>query len=665
MHRTIFRVLISFVLAASCTIVSPSVTVAAAGSSRAAVEDTEDALVRLTFYPSARAARAAADDLVDEIKITGIEGGAGEEKYVLATALQSDVRVTVDEQTDDDALLLRFTGGGLYEGGAIHFEDTLDEGESVLLRAYPKDPAGGRITAQKDNLYGEYRLCSAVHPELSGNRTLSSRVITGHDLDAKGRGPYYTDAASFKQFAMGPWICYDEEDGSVSAVLTYGGVFRLYTAAEKQSASFRGELFHLQTASWGAPDAISFSSFESHGLELPDTLFPDQDQLGDYLITAGQGWGVQYLELTQINNGFGALSYLIPDAEDQTTFTFYRSFGGNPTWKQQYKQLVRGAQLNRSGLFGEDPWFAYNSDEDAVYADDNDLAEWTLYDIDKDGSPELFLELGSAEASYHMLIYTTMGEDEVYPCALDGNFCIGSGHTSVCSVPEENGALLWYGHMGYAEMHRLSLNGTELSMEQLLEEDLSGDQEIEYTPPKQVVDNSEVLTMFEPGTLYPIDRYEDYSELIGQLPAGIARRASGEEPDFYQKLKDGELDVTLCPVLHYLNSSEDEISFEDLLEEGVIYDYVGKLRISDEFFTDLNGDGENEAVLYLKQIGYEFGICRVILSEQDGRIYAYTDMVNAETGVTEDGVFYNDEWQYVNHMRILFDKTQAFMFYVP
>ena len=89
---------------------------------------------------------------------------------------------------------------------------------------------------------------------------------------------------------------------------------------------------------------------------------------------------------------------------------------------------------------------------------------YLVYDIDKDGTPEMIVRSGTCEADYHGALYTIrngqavqMGEE------------LGLGHCSFYSDPEENGIIMMWAHMGYSSAVRISL--TDGYSEELLYED--------------------------------------------------------------------------------------------------------------------------------------------------------------------------------------------------
>jgi len=110
-----------------------------------------------------------------------------------------------------------------------------------------------------------------------------------------------------------------------------------------------------------------------------------------------------------------------------------------------------------------------------------------LYDIDKDGIPEIFIEYGDCEAAYYTKVYTYKNETVI----LVGDY--HSGHSCLYTWPEENAALYVWGHMGYAEMNKISIADGELAFKSVLKEDISENPDAGYTEADTIVPGSVYL----------------------------------------------------------------------------------------------------------------------------------------------------------------------------
>ena len=84
---------------------------------------------------------------------------------------------------------------------------------------------------------------------------------------------------------------------------------------------------------------------------------------------------------------------------------------------------------------------------------------YTVYDIDKDGIPELIIRDGNCEANYVINVYTYT-TDIVY---LGEIHC---GHTCFYSIDNRNGMYAHYGHMGMEELSEIRIESGELIIQE-------------------------------------------------------------------------------------------------------------------------------------------------------------------------------------------------------
>ena len=83
--------------------------------------------------------------------------------------------------------------------------------------------------------------------------------------------------------------------------------------------------------------------------------------------------------------------------------------------------------------------------------------EYSLYDIDKDGSPELLIMAGQSEADMSLYIYT-----QRYGTVMLAGVT-GASHAKLCGLYGENGVLLVTGHQGYESCILLTLYNGRIS----------------------------------------------------------------------------------------------------------------------------------------------------------------------------------------------------------
>ena len=139
---------------------------------------------------------------------------------------------------------------------------------------------------------------------------------------------------------------------------------------------------------------------------------------------------------------------------------------------------------------------------------------YLLYDIDKDGIPELITKTGTCEADYTGTVYTCKSGEAVKT----GEF--GLGHAALYTDPGKNGIIVWWGHMGAAGGVRYSLTDGQISSEQIFEETLNiqNDPEAQYTPIEDYVAGTKPLSLYDVSLRLPLDIYAEILESL----AGVA-----------------------------------------------------------------------------------------------------------------------------------------------
>ena len=313
-----------------------------------------------------------------------------------------------------------------------------------------------------------------------------------------------------------------------------------------------------------------------------------------------------------------------------------------PAWAAAYEQIL--AKQRR--LIAEGTW-EYSTPD----------LSYLVYDIDKDGTPELIYKTGTCEADYHGGIYTFR----------DGRaFQIGEelalGHSSFYSDPGENGIILMWGHMGYASAVRISIKDG-YAEEPLYEDDLNPrlqeDPNAEYIYPYDVIPGSVYLTLCRGDILLPLTHYE---EIKTYLEGSGAAHYPNNDPKFYANLmlNNGEVYAVTADGF---TLSPGRIGFHELLRRNTAANWMeGDLEIGSAAAADLNGDGQLECVLSAKSGGGSE--MRIVLSEQDGVVYAYLMNYTDGYALDPDGCFRTTNY-YITRFRLIFDGQQAFLLTMP
>ena len=324
------------------------------------------------------------------------------------------------------------------------------------------------------------------------------------------------------------------------------------------------------------------------------------------------------------------------------------------TWKEAYLDLIEKARA------------------EAVDAWERDKPEecfegYYLPDVEQDGTPELILKRGAGEAGYYGQFYAFRNGEAVL---VDGEFHLG--HTSLYQDPNQ-GLITHYGQMGAAIVQKGVPKGDSLEWSVLLEEDineaLQKDPNASYTYPQDLVPGARYLDLFMPAETLPVQLYEQYTEVIQKgMPKAAAGKAPQGREDYFHRLAEHNGSVTVVPSDPYTNL-KGRWDFDALLWE---YDAEGAqgARLAVDHWVDnvdLNGDGQYEAVLYLKpEDGGDFPEYRVILSEDQGDTFAYVGFLPGESKVTEDGVFVaGTEYAGSQNTRAFFYRNHCFFYTCP
>ena len=319
----------------------------------------------------------------------------------------------------------------------------------------------------------------------------------------------------------------------------------------------------------------------------------------------------------------------------------------SPVWMAAYEQILDG----------------WKSQIAEVPADSFSVPElsYLVYDIDKDGTPELVVKYGTCEADYLGAIYTyrdgqasQIGEE------------FGLAHSSFYSDPGENGIIQMGGHMGYAYAVRISL-GDGYTTEMLYEDDLNArlqeDEDADYVYPDEVIPGSVYLTLCRGDVTLPMTHYEEINSILeGAGPKTTEGQYPNQDPAFFDSLINGSGEVFAVTADGYTNSP-GRIGFRDLLRQDVAASWMqGDLSILSVTPADLDGDGQLECFIAASAGSSEF---RIMLHEQDGTVYAY--LINYTDGfeLDEDGTIFCALPYYHVRYRLIFDGEQAFLLYLP
>lgn len=296
---------------------------------------------------------------------------------------------------------------------------------------------------------------------------------------------------------------------------------------------------------------------------------------------------------------------------------------------------------------------------------------YSLYDVDKDGVPELFVKFGSCEADYFArcyTVYTDMLGKDVAVMAAQFPF----GHSALYTCPDKNAVLQSQGHMGYHEIYEYGPleNGEMPFAEELFrEEDVREYTEVdEIVPGAQYIESyytcqGEIHHFFTEETPYSAGK----ALLLPVCDWGVGPAATGNDSEQARRAILAALkgETGLCGVSgdHFFGDVGPTTWAEYVRTVTAVPNAQVTAKIAAHFWQDMNGDGQEECVLQLeseKRRGEEtwWGEDKVVLSEQDGVVYAYG------FGYLDQEAFYDDGTirEYGEAYRLSFWKEQCYKY---
>lgn len=338
------------------------------------------------------------------------------------------------------------------------------------------------------------------------------------------------------------------------------------------------------------------------------------------------------------------------------------------------------------------------------------LCAYSLYDIDQDGIPELFLHFGEGEAVEYGRLYTfrdgnivllTLSRSRQLAGSGDGRWeeqFFPYGWNYFSTYPEGNGVLFAHDHRGqYFTVW--SIEG-----EYIMESDIKLSQEYpEITAPNVAFPGSCRLTEFPAYTLLPLMMYENWAQQVEAAaeesitdPAQELRFPEND-PNYFESIISGDRPVIPCLIPRRYDSWKREY-YSYATKQAEIQnfsDFENYLSVTEPFrylptdynetpppwpvpeqrsmvYVDFNGDRKLEAVCVTK---YKDSSCLFIISEQDGKAYVY-GMTNkhvrfislygdmyfcypAEYAPSELNVLYEGAFM------VFFDREESFFVNIP
>lgn len=271
--------------------------------------------------------------------------------------------------------------------------------------------------------------------------------------------------------------------------------------------------------------------------------------------------------------------------------------------------------------------------------------DYFLYDSDYNGVPEIYIMYGTCEADYFLDIY------EYNNGELKSLGQMGAGHTSYYSTPSQ-GLMAYWGHMGSASVSTLKLVNGEFQSQEISSQVLPDDGSVDYTEADALIPGALYINMIGikediPLLLYGSDSVSTKDDVSNDQAKTTIENTYLNNGNVYGVSVDG------------FGGDTGIVSFNDYLKPGMVYDYMDHdAVVKNSQWVDLNQDGQDECVLLLSYGDDGYSTIYVVLSLQDGNVYAYSlHYIGDIVTFNADGSFQYRDYYY-NHL--VFFKDQCY-----
>ncbi|WP_026490612.1 hypothetical protein [Butyrivibrio sp. XPD2002] len=310
-------------------------------------------------------------------------------------------------------------------------------------------------------------------------------------------------------------------------------------------------------------------------------------------------------------------------------------------------------------------------DEEAGKENKYPYDSYYLYDIDKDDMPELILSYGVLDeaymdSDYKGVIYTMDGDNAV---VLDDDFDLSL--TDLYTDPGENGMLCYRYTAKEAVCYRISYQNGQRIEEELHREHAEGTESYfkraRYKSPWDIVTGSYELAHCRYNMTLPLEMYDEIMSYISGNRGEIkAASYPFDDVNFFEKVITDNQEIYLYKGDKF-TLDQGQITFNNIFTSDVLKNSSGSnIKLVDKKYADINQDGKYECILYIKT---EFASgsrdIRLVLTEQNGEVYAYSFFYPCEDSITEYGEFTYRRDQKSLYTRAIFEGDQAMEFYVP
>ncbi len=241
------------------------------------------------------------------------------------TSNEDDLELRIDRALSEGDLAEEMLTKGVFVPGAEQYSGVLSEGETLVINVNVQEVPTIRLTARSGEFLGDYRFGQELwlHRE-SEDGTPEPAYVMGYAEKENTASPQNQD--DFVEMLTGDWVYYDGEGKEVSAWIRYEDYRTVWVhTAERTYQLWVKDFKRMSKGGGEAPDTLVMDTYDSKTLKhLPkeDTSFTE-GEYGSYLAEVRKEGNERILKLSQVDNGDGILSYVLPDAEEDRSFEFY------------------------------------------------------------------------------------------------------------------------------------------------------------------------------------------------------------------------------------------------------------------------------------------------------------------------------------------------------
>lgn len=213
---------------------------------------------------------------------------------------------------------------------------------------------------------------------------------------------------------------------------------------------------------------------------------------------------------TNLNSTVQDYSFDLTANEDKFKYTN----NIHPTnWKSNYTNVLNDIMI-------EFPNYQYS-------------CNYSLYDIDENNIPEMFVKVGTCEADYAYRVFTTL-ENNNRAILID---TLSASHASICGIQEKGSFLLWGGHMGHEWISKITLSNNNFTVEKIFDAEVVDYHDLQSLDYFELNDRTALdwtSNSFE-NNQQILDNYTDKSEEHVSTDNSVSSQVS-LSADFYAEL---------------------------------------------------------------------------------------------------------------------------------